>query len=541
MAATQQQWSCHVCTFLNHPDMILCEMCQQPKSRSHEVKEEKEDLLVLNDKDSIRNLTEKNVIQWLLKSRTRQLGLNFSKSKKRHTHVSTTNFENNSIQFSNTTSNHKVFGLAFAKTFKLYPNKFDRIVSISSDHRKVGTFKDLVNDWRWMHQLVNSPDSHNLNVVLQFNQNPISPCGYFDCITSEEEYDLVCNLIKHDKIISIDMGFLNVRESTIINHNTNQLTIDLNKLKNALKATNCLDTFGIVNTGGEIPSFIYTSDAKPFSKQQYQEIEQCIKEALLVNYSVVRLCVPCGYLKSDLGSGFIDPLRDKTYCTTYHKWWSKIAHRNSESEATNKALFDEEKNDLNTIWNIRSCHHKMVKKIVSSVFDIPKECFVDKNDRCFCYQCCDKRQEKASYKRGKPAKKYAIPKGWVRLGLDINNTKARMNKVFEEWHVSYHGTSSANVLNIFKSGLILLKAGDVALGGDELGVVKGHITKTFERLNQFTKQTEIFDPNQIFTTPSVKYASHPAYVCVTYIFLNYKSGHISSVFFLFFVWLNILI
>lgn len=122
----------------------------------------------------------------------------------------------------------------------------------------------------------------------------------------------------------------------------------------------------------------------------------------------------------------------------------------------NKSLSNNE--DINKIWNINTCHHQIGKKIVSNAFDIPKGYFVDKQDMCYCCVCYKNRREKAAYYRGDPCKKYAIPKGWVRLGLNINENKAKMNKVFEKWHVSYHGTSSTNVVNIFKSGLVLLKA-----------------------------------------------------------------------------------
>jgi hypothetical protein len=77
--------------------------------------------------------------------------------------------------------------------------------------------------------------------------------------------------------------------------------------------------------------------------------------------------------------------------------------------------------------------------------------------------------------------------------------------------VTYHGTRYEKVPLIFKGGLQLLKAGDVALGGHTLAIPAGHITKPFIRQNMYTGKEELFNPHQVFTTPSICYASHEAY------------------------------
>jgi hypothetical protein len=64
------------------------------------------------------------------------------------------------------------------------------------------------------------------------------------------------------------------------------------------------------------------------------------------------------------------------------------------------------------------------------------------------------------------------------------------------------------VENILQTGS-LAKAGDTTVGGNEVGVRGGHIKKPFDRTNAHTGQKERFDPNQIFMSPSIKYAGNP--------------------------------
>eukprot|EP01084_Bolivina_argentea_P068249 124205_1 len=155
-----------------------------------------------------------------------------------------------------------------------------------------------------------------------------------------------------------------------------------------------------------------------------------------------------------------------------------------------------------------SIAHQLVQQIFPS---IPQEAFNERGDMCFCLKCHETRGDKLTYKRGKPPKRYALPVGWVRLGLKVDTLKASMNNVWDEWHVAYHGTKKDIIPQIFKAGLHLLKPGDITMDGDELGVRSGHIKKPFKRKNKYTGEDEKFDPNQIYVSPSITYASHNAY------------------------------
>eukprot|EP01084_Bolivina_argentea_P171338 296845_1 len=138
--------------------------------------------------------------------------------------------------------------------------------------------------------------------------------------------------------------------------------------------------------------------------------------------------------------------------------------------------------------------------------------FMDaKNDKCFCNECHKKRTDKEVYYRGDPSKKYGLPIGWVRFGLNVCNGRFKMNDIWDKWHVAFHGTNRTIVPEIFKSGLILLKPGDTTADGKVLGIREGHIKGSGKRKNLYTNKDEIFDPKQIFVSPSIKYASHDLY------------------------------
>lgn len=194
----------------------------------------------------------------------------------------------------------------------------------------------------------------------------------------------------------------------------------------------------------------------------------------------------------------------------YAKWWPIIKRRNVESQEFNRILIGDAKDD--GVWNNNICPSKIARAIVKQHLpSIPDLVFHQKGDRCFCVKCHKERGDKVIYSRGKPPKQHALPVGWVRLGLKTDEAKCVMNKVWDEWHVAFHGTTKEVIPLTFKSGCVLLKPGDHTLNGDQLGIRSGHIPRSFERINKFTKRKEMFDPNQIYVSPSMQYSGHPAY------------------------------
>ena len=168
------------------------------------------------------------------------------------------------------------------------------------------------------------------------------------------------------------------------------------------------------------------------------------------------------------------------------------------------------------IWNNSQCPQEIARSVLNQLFHFPDEFFDKSCDRCYCILCHSLRNDKLVYSRGNPSKDYALPIEWVRFGLRTDPGKCKVNKVFDEWHVGFHGTSKEDVYEIFKSGLILLKPGDHTIDGNQLKMRSGHIKKPFNRYNEYSKQNELFDPNQIFVSPSIKYVSQQTYAGTYY-------------------------
>eukprot|EP01084_Bolivina_argentea_P138663 244079_1 len=143
--------------------------------------------------------------------------------------------------------------------------------------------------------------------------------------------------------------------------------------------------------------------------------------------------------------------------------------------------------------------------------EISSKSFNEGGNMCYCDKCHKKRGDKIVYSRGDPRKIYTLPVGWSRLGLKIDDAFCETHKVWKKWHVAFHGTQKTTVPLIFKGRLILLKAGDVAVGGAELGICDGHIPKPHQRMNLYTKKEELFDPNQIYLSQSIKYSGCEVY------------------------------
>eukprot|EP01084_Bolivina_argentea_P022115 41097_1 len=150
-------------------------------------------------------------------------------------------------------------------------------------------------------------------------------------------------------------------------------------------------------------------------------------------------------------------------------------------------------------------------QILNDYLKIPNEFIDNSKNFCYCEKCHTTRGDNEYYPRGKPSKKYVLPIGWSRIGLNVYAPKCKINNVWNDWHVAYHGCSIETAKNIFKSGLVLLKPGDSTINGEELKIKPGHIKGEVQRYNEYTMKNELFDPNQIFVTPSIRYASNEIY------------------------------
>ncbi len=72
----------------------------------------------------------------------------------------------------------------------------------------------------------------------------------------------------------------------------------------------------------------------------------------------------------------------------------------------------------------------------------------------------------------------------------------------------FHGINiPKGVAAIFRGDLKLLKAGDLTVDLERVGVRPGYIHRLFMRVNKHTGAQELFDPNQIYTSFSPVFVS----------------------------------
>eukprot|EP01084_Bolivina_argentea_P304124 525163_1 len=193
------------------------------------------------------------------------------------------------------------------------------------------------------------------------------------------------------------------------------------------------------------------------------------------------------------------------FCVLHDKF-TKYNQNNDSDEKINVSISQDES-------KLDCCQQKQIAlEIRKKIFPtIPETFFEQDGDRCFCIKCHKQRRDKIIYKRGQPPKKYALPVGWVRFGVKTNDAKCEMNHVWTSWHAGFHGTNKETVAEIFKAGLVLLKPGDITMDGKKLASRDAHIQEPFVRYNKYYKAKEIFDPNQIYISPSIKYAADEIY------------------------------
>eukprot|EP00698_Gefionella_okellyi_P008114 TRINITY_DN1998_c0_g1_i1.p1 TRINITY_DN1998_c0_g1~~TRINITY_DN1998_c0_g1_i1.p1 ORF type:complete len:1099 (-),score=191.89 TRINITY_DN1998_c0_g1_i1:76-3336(-) len=129
---------------------------------------------------------------------------------------------------------------------------------------------------------------------------------------------------------------------------------------------------------------------------------------------------------------------------------------------------------------------------------------------CFCDSCaCEHGQADAEHMRGSPPKKYSLPLGWTKVKLSLDVQYAQAMRVFEDWHVAYHGTTREVVPSVLRTRQLALP-GDTVYGGYKVEIRPGHIKKTFDRAGA-DGATEHFDPGQLFLSPSMVYSGHNVY------------------------------
>ncbi|XP_077997139.1 protein mono-ADP-ribosyltransferase PARP14-like [Glandiceps talaboti] len=183
--------------------------------------------------------------------------------------------------------------------------------------------------------------------------------------------------------------------------------------------------------------------------------------------------------------------------------FNKLTATDVSDASTTVKVKRHQKESLTRVQAIRCPYYKLCREFVNTLklqdtaFD-PEKRF----DKCFCGDCHKSRGDKLVTNRGQPPAKYSLPIGWARFALDVSKHRLQTLRVNEKWHVAFHGTDVKSIAPIIDNATLLLP-GDVILGGKKLAVKDGHFTDD--------RRPAGFDIRQIFVTPTIKYAGHPAY------------------------------
>ncbi|XP_077984630.1 neuralized-like protein 4 [Glandiceps talaboti] len=101
------------------------------------------------------------------------------------------------------------------------------------------------------------------------------------------------------------------------------------------------------------------------------------------------------------------------------------------------------------------CQYKKLCMRYKKFLNVPDGYFDTKYDRCFCNACHMSRGDNLYYSRGIPPKDYGIPIGWYKCAIGVP-PRAHTMRVFEKWHVAFHGTRDDAVKSILECGDLLM-------------------------------------------------------------------------------------
>jgi hypothetical protein len=132
-----------------------------------------------------------------------------------------------------------------------------------------------------------------------------------------------------------------------------------------------------------------------------------------------------------------------------------------------------------------TCSYQMLCNEYLLSLDWPQIYFNNAFNRCYCDQCYSKYKRDSYMVANAP---YVIPRDWVRFGLYVDEVKASIEKIWNTWIISYHGTSVDAAKSIVSHRQFLLN-GDTCEDGRQLG-----------------KKCE-----DLYTSPTIKYSARNAY------------------------------
>ena len=144
-----------------------------------------------------------------------------------------------------------------------------------------------------------------------------------------------------------------------------------------------------------------------------------------------------------------------------------------------------------------SCLYKTLCGEYLSALKWQENYFDRSQNRCYCSRCYPSAQRDTYEVEGYFS---VIPRGWCRFGLRVDQVRAQIDQIWDKWIVTYHGTSTIAAQSIVAHRQLLLP-GDRCIDGSMIAIPRHHIK----------------DKNEIYTSPSIAYSSHPCY-CPTHRF-----------------------
>eukprot|EP00808_Paulinella_micropora_P029277 g38490.t1 len=226
----------------------------------------------------------------------------------------------------------------------------------------------------------------------------------------------------------------------------------------------------------------------PLAEELYAKLEFAMQQ----NKSLLHLLLYYdGSDASDMSAYASKPVNPGPWgCAKSMQRLQALLQRNAQLNALNASLAQPGTGSSDP----STCPFDLAKSLFLGKISLLQSELEKKGDCYFCQLCVKTRGDKKSCKRG-----------------TLQCVMSYRHNVFKDWHVSFHGTTLEACQQVIEGGLTLLKPGDVKLGGSTISVRGGHIPRPFQRRHRHTGRMETFNPNQIFTSPSVIYAGHPAY------------------------------
>ncbi|CAF2790619.1 unnamed protein product [Rotaria sp. Silwood2] len=181
---------------------------------------------------------------------------------------------------------------------------------------------------------------------------------------------------------------------------------------------------------------------------------------------------------------------------TTHKVSSKHEPKDLSKSENNKSSQGATANDSlsanNKYFNHPGpCSYKNLCAEFLKTLEWNEELFDRKFNRCYCLNCYSKSSKDSLIEGGSL---YVIPRGWCRFGLHVDPLRTKVDHIWKDWIVTYHGTTAEAAQSVVTHGQFLVP-GDKRLDGKKIAIGEGHIPEKYH----------------IYTSPTMAYSGHPCY------------------------------